>query len=159
MNFKIVPLSTCTEFIPNLAKWAYNLWYKNKNVRLEIVEKDYLRRSKFSSLPVTWVAIFNNQPIGMISLKERDLLKEESLSPWLSALYVLPEFRKKGIGFALIKNLLLIAKSMNYKKIYLFCDNKNLDFLKEYYQARGWNFWKNSHDADGNNVPVYFYDL
>jgi GNAT superfamily N-acetyltransferase len=159
MILKILPLSTCQEFIPIIAEWAYNCWYNDRNIDIKVIEKDYMRRSDFNSLPVTWIAINNKQPVGMISLKERDLLSEEGLSPWLSALYVVPEYQKKGVGSALIKYLLTISMKMNYKKIFLFIDYKNKEYLTKYYEKQNWKYFKKNKDMNGNLISIYSYDL
>ncbi len=156
---EIIPLSRCSEYSAILAEWAYNLWYKNSNIDYKLIKKDYKRRANFNSLPVSWLALKNSIPAGMVSLKEFDLINEKKISPWLSALFVKHEFRNQGIGTDLINIVLKEGIKRKYKKIYLFADHVDKDFLNGFYSRRGWMFRKFSTDSAGNRVSVYFCDL
>lgn len=84
----------------------------------------------YDSLPITLVALYNNIPVGMCSLRVNDGIRED-LTPWLSSLVVDPEYQSKGIGRLLIENIKAEARILNYKKLYLFAFDPE---LYKYYQ-------------------------
>lgn len=151
---EIVPLSSCPQYVPILAHWAFVHWYLDRNISFEVVESDYRRRADFSSLPVCWTAIHLGMPVGMVSLKEYDLQSHRHLKPWLSALYVIPQFRKKGIGERLINQVISYAGSHNMNELHLFTDHRDSDYLSEYYRIRGWNLLERTLDNDGQYTEI-----
>ena len=155
----IVSLSQCPQYSPILAHWAYFQWYGDRNVSFRAVDADYRRRSEPGALPVSWVALEGDLPVGMVSLKEHDLASHAHLSPWLSALFVLPIYRRRGIANELIKTVIGDAKSRGGERLYLFADHKNLSYLSRFYSARGWNFEEDAVDGEGNPTAVYSFRL
>ena len=155
----IVPLSKCSQYSPILAHWAFFQWYHTRNVDFRAVEADYRRRADSTALPVSWVALADNVPAGMVSLKEHDLSSHAHLSPWLSALYVIPEFRRQGIAAGLIDAVVDYARSKGYKELFLFTDNKNSAYLSRYYTERGWTLYERVRDQDGMEIEVLSFLL
>jgi predicted N-acetyltransferase YhbS len=120
---------------------------------------EYKKRSESNELPCSFVAFWDGFPVGMVSLRKKDLLNREDLTPWLSALYVLHDYRNRGIGSELIKAVLNLSRKKGFKKIFLFIDNRDIHELEKYYSARGWMFLDNGSDSDGNNTKILFYEL
>ena len=151
---EIVPLSKVPQYSPILAHWAFMQWYVNRNTNFSTVMADYHRRADFTSLPVSFAAIVNGAPVGMASFKEFDLQSHRHFSPWLSALYVIPEFRKKGIGEKLIYALTDFAWEQHFQQIYLFTDHRDTNHLTVYYEKRGWSTIENTIDNDGLSTTI-----
>ncbi|MGL4370699.1 MAG: GNAT family N-acetyltransferase [Spirochaetota bacterium] len=156
---EIFPLSRCPQYFLILAHWAFFQWYYHKRIDFRAVTADYRRRADFSSLPVSWVAVDEGAPVGMISFKNRDLSSHSHLSPWLSALYVIPELRKKGLGGELIKTVQDYALGKGFSRIYLFTDHKDAAYLSGYYAERGWLFLEKAVDSDGMEIEILYYNL
>ncbi len=112
-----------------------------------------------STLPFSFIAMWNDIPAGMISIKEADLANRNDLTPWLSALFVAPEFRKKNIGSSLIDTVLAAGKRIGYKRIFLFIDNRNMNELEDFYLKRGWIFLDRDKDSDGKMTKILFHEL
>jgi GNAT superfamily N-acetyltransferase len=156
---KISPLTHHPDFIRTVAIWAFGHWYVNSGIKFSTVEADYMRRSDFSSLPVTWVAVEDSIPVGMVSLKEQDLLTHKHLTPWLSALYVIPEYRKRGIAEKLIATVIDYADSLGFDTVNLFTDNRKGDYLLRYYSSRGWIVSDKTYDQAGKPTNIMTYCL
>jgi GNAT superfamily N-acetyltransferase len=156
---EILPLNKCPQFVPILAHWAYLYWYVNRNVKFATVEADYRRRADFSALPVSWVALDRGFPIGMVSLKEFDLQSHRHLSPWLSALYVIPQFRRRGFAELLINDVIRHAELIGHEHVHLFTDNRNATYLSGYYESRGWNLIEKTYDNDGLYTEIFRIDM
>jgi len=155
----IKPLSECSDFAPILAFWSYRQWYKNRPVPFEAVVKSYIERAKNSTLPVSFVAIEDSLPAGMISLKKDDMWSREDINPWLASLYVLPDFRGKGMGKMLIDTVIEQSKNLGLQKIFLFLGQSEQKTLEKYYLKLNWQFYENGVDNDGKQTKIYFYDL
>ncbi|MBP9777617.1 MAG: GNAT family N-acetyltransferase [Rickettsiaceae bacterium] len=94
-----------------------------------------------NQLPLTFVAFDNRTPVGMCSLRVDDGLGSK-LTPWLGSLVVSSEYQKQGIAKKLINITKERAKSLGFKKLYLFALDET---IPQYYQSLGW-------DIIGNDI-------
>lgn len=130
-----------------VSSFITNERYKNlpNNLYSEMVgmiNKDFLYREKnsFSKLPFTiLIASKDNQIVGVITIESSDIDingKKEN-QPVISNLIVTSEMRRKGIAKILTIRAEKIAKSLEYKYVYLFVDIENIPALK-LYKSRGY---------------------
>ncbi|MFO1288632.1 MAG: GNAT family N-acetyltransferase [Rubrivivax sp.] len=71
------------------------------------------------SLPVGVVAIgAGHQPLGVAALKASSIPSHAHLSPWAAAGYVVPSWRRKGIGALLLTALLGEASRLGFECVY-----------------------------------------
>jgi GNAT superfamily N-acetyltransferase len=160
VEYEIKLLKEIPFVAPVLAYWAYESWYLNSSIDFKAVASDYSRRDNTNSMPMTIVAVTkHNFPVGMISIKKTDLQSRLDITPWLSALYVHPEFRKNGIGGNLIKYLLNFCKDDGIRRLHLFIDKKNETYLLKFYVSRGWRMLTEAVDHEDARVKIYAYDI
>ncbi|MFA6118721.1 MAG: GNAT family N-acetyltransferase [Parachlamydiales bacterium] len=135
---KIDYLKNHKNMIPILAKWNYSEWGHKTKLDLQDIEKKYEQTALTKQIPSTFVALINRTIVGMASLLAHDCKAEPTLTPWLAALYVDKDYRKQGIGKALVQKALSEAKKLNISILYLQTEEKNLNF----YQELGWKMYK-----------------
>ncbi len=131
---KIEFLTKHEYIIPEMTKWFWNEWrrlYKNKTIA--DVEKSIRERLNEDKIPCALVAVENNKIIGTGSIKIYDMETRKDLSPWLAGLYVIPEFRNKGVGSKLVKAVEMKAKEFGFKKLYLYTPKS-----EHFYDQLGW---------------------
>jgi GNAT superfamily N-acetyltransferase len=121
-DIRIIPLAERPEFADACAAWSYAEWGSQVETRrLSEVHESYKASADDNALPVTWVAVVDGKPAGMIRLKKIDHIEREDLTPWLSGLYVHPHYRGMGLGEALCNRVHKEAKeTYGFDKIYLF---------------------------------------
>jgi len=95
----------------------------------------------------------------MVSVKENDMRSRSDLGPWLSALYIMPEYREKGFAERLIEYVKEYARTLGFTAIYLFIDVSDESKLAMYYKKLGWAYIGESLDNDGFNAKIYKFDL
>ena len=81
------------------------------------------------------------------------MVSRQDLFPWLSGLYVVPEYRGQGIGAQLQNHLADYAKSLGYKELYLYTDIEN------YYEKNGWEHIDNGITYSGEYDRIYMLTL
>jgi GNAT superfamily N-acetyltransferase len=155
---RIILLKDASDYAPILAYWAYGEWYVNRSFDFNLLIKAYQDRIDDSKLPVSLVAIENGIPVGMVSLKENDVWSRKDLNPWLNSLYVVPEFRNRGIGKLLIEKVKKKAMDLNISRLFLFADADNI-YLNNYYNNIGWTFLKDEKGNDENKIKIYYYNI
>jgi len=91
--------------------------------------------------------------MGTVSLIENDLESRPQLSPWLASLYVRPEFRGKGLGSSLIKEMIIKASESGERSIFLYTETAD-----KYYADKGWTICERL-PLHGTGVTVMKYDI
>ncbi len=154
LKVRILHLSFSMQSVDIMAKWAHEKWFAPHNIAYSAVLKDYRKRCNVNSLPSAFVAKDEIRTCGMVSLKQFDLLSRKDLSPWLSSLYVLPEYRKKGVGSALVRICEKEALRLGFHEMYLFVDYRDSVHLEKYYSSLGWINFSDEVDSFGHSVKV-----
>ena len=92
-----------------------------------------IEESRQGGLPCAWVAFADQEPVGSVSLVECNMDTRKDLTPWLSALFVVPAHRGGGIGAALVKRCEREAALAGANRLYLYTER-----AVEYYRRLGW---------------------
>jgi len=125
------------EVIPVLAGWIYDEWsYLYPEMTLEEVVTLLRERINKEKLPLTLVAFEAGEPVGTVSLRTFDMETRRDLSHWLTSLYVVEPFRRRGIGTSLAKAAENKATELEICKLFLFTTDVNLPAL--FYSKLGW---------------------
>lgn len=85
--------------------------------------------------PTTYVAMDSaGEPVGSVSLVTHDdLTGFEHVGPWLASLFVMPQYRGRGLGQHLIAHLLDQAPARHAGVVYLFTADH-----ADWYERLGW---------------------
>ena len=111
------------------------------NEMVGMMERDFLyrRKNSFSNLPFTiLLAIKDSDVVGVITVECSDIVingKKEN-HPVISNLIVSKKMRRKGIAKSLTTRAEKIAKSFDYKEIYLFVNVENISAIRLYKSRR-----------------------
>ena len=123
------------EFIPTLARWHYEEW---ANLRSgDSVEARILRLQGSCGrgrIPLTVIAILENELLGSASLIEHDMDSRLDLTPWLAGVFVAPQHRRRGIGAALVRRIMEEATPLPLSKLYLYTVDSTV-----FYAHLGWS--------------------
>ena len=115
---KIDLLKNHPSAIPALA----HIWHKVlgkiwvPDVPVERVITRFKESRNDQALPITFVALHGDLPVGMCSLRENDGIRPD-LIPWLGSLVVDPKHQNQGIGRMLIDVTVLKAKELGFEKL------------------------------------------
>ncbi len=93
----------------------------------------FAARGNRDKLPIALVAIEDSIPVGSVSLVQRQLNVGDACSPWLAGLFVLAEYRKRGVADALMREAEQLAVALGHHRLYLFTHTAEL-----YYRKRDW---------------------
>jgi predicted N-acetyltransferase YhbS len=122
------------EHVRRVARWIYDeFWTDKPDASPQWLEERLREATTDSEIPMSWLAVVDNEPAGTVNLIECDNDQRPDLSPWLAALLVLPEYRKRGIGSKLVDECVAGARRLGVKRLYLGTD------IPEYYERLGWH--------------------
>ncbi|HAT8893447.1 TPA: GNAT family N-acetyltransferase [Legionella pneumophila] len=125
-----------SDCIPELAKIWHEvlgqIWVPD--VSISRVEENLRNHLNTEQLPLTLVALHEDKPVGMCSLRVNDGIRPE-LTPWLGSLVVSPTHQKQGIARQIINRTKQEAQILGFKNLYLFAFDPT---IPEYYGLLGW---------------------
>ena len=152
-KIEIVDLADAQKYIKEVSKWIWKEWSKENGAKLE----DVIYRTRHSisknDVPKMFIAKYNNEVIGVVSLWVNDLKSRQDLSPWMATLYVKEEYRNKGVGKKLQEVSIEYAKQKSYNYLYLITEHNN------YYEKTGWEYLEDAPLDNGRYEKIYKYDL
>ncbi len=112
------------EFLEELAEGVFNQWidmYTKQGKTVEDIKENLKKRSVKDKIPLNMVASIHGKLVGSVTIKNDDLSGYPELNPWVAAVFVLPAYRKQGIGSKLVLHAEKVAKEVFGKdKIYLY---------------------------------------
>ncbi len=127
-------LKDCPQHLPLVACWIYDEWgYLIQDLTMKQVEARLQNHLNGDLIPLTVVGIQDHFPVGTASLMIEDMSSRLDLSPWLASVYVLPEYRKQGIGSQLVSAVEEIGQRLGFQKLYLFTPDQ-----ERFYARLGW---------------------
>ena len=104
-----------TELADELVRFVENFsWEAVKEHTLRV-----LRKWEFSGWETMFVALVNNQIVGMASIAKTDYYPLPEIYPWVSGIFVAEEYRGHRISEKLIEAANQYAKSLGFKETYI----------------------------------------
>jgi GNAT superfamily N-acetyltransferase len=149
-------LANCPELAGELARLSWKEWqdvYQQREQTLEDCLKNYRERMNTDRLPLTLVALHAGELVGMVSLKFHDMDTRPDLDPWLGGLFVLPEWRNRGVGTMLMHRATEEARRLDVPRLYLWTHS-----AEGLYYKLGWLVVERS-DYFGKEAVVMQIDL
>lgn len=122
------------EFIPALAKWHHDEWaYLRPGDTVEARESRLRKECGRVEVPSVVVAFHGGQLLGSAMLLEHDMDTRMDLSPWLAGVFVGREYRRRGIGAALVQRIVDLAGALGVRRLYLYTPG-----AERFYSRLGW---------------------
>jgi ribosomal protein S18 acetylase RimI-like enzyme len=121
-------LKNCSQLISTLAQWLYDEWHPyDSTLTKEKLIHSFNKRTNTNSIPITFVVLKNNLPIGVISLKDQtdpEFLDFPKNSVWMGSLHVIPEERNRGLGQTLLKFAQTVTQQLGHDTLYFYTSNQ-----------------------------------
>lgn len=151
---RIVPLTDCPQVTDTLARWHGVEWadlFPGWSYQTALDE--FAGHSNRDRIPLTLVALDDDEPLGSASLIVEDLPGWEHLTPWLASVFVRPPARGRGVARALIREIEANAQRLGVERLHLFTGGQ-----VGFYQKLGWRELAPAF-CQGHAVTVMYRDL
>ncbi len=105
-----------------VASWIYEAFWRDRpdsGFTPETLAGYLAEASNPDAIPLSRLALVDGVPAGTVNLVEDDDSRRPHLRPWLAALVVAPEFRRQGVGAALVRALKADAAKLGLTELYL----------------------------------------
>jgi GNAT superfamily N-acetyltransferase len=142
------------QFVPRLAALHHAEWaWIDPAWTLAEAQANLEVHTAGTAVPTTRIALVDGALAGSVSLLANDHSRIRKWSPWLASLLVLPPFRGRGIGAALVREAVAIAARFGIERLYLYTDD-----AAAFYARLGWTMVERL-DHDGIEVDVMGIDV
>ena len=135
------------EYTDTVINWIWKQFGDENNYGFweSIVKKSLIK----NQLPLTFIALLDNELVGTIGLWRSDLLSRQDLYPWLSALFVKENYRGKRIGQELQHFLIKYCREVGFNELFLYTD------ICDYYEKTGWEYLEDGVEYSGEYIKLY----
>ena len=154
MSITIVTLSDRLDLLTTVATWVYEQWWSHLPEHdAKTVANMFIERRRSDRICESFVALLDSVPVGTATVLDHDVDTERrpDLTPWVAAVYVIPQARRQGIGEQLVSEASAFAHSKGFETLYLWTTDR-----QSWYERLGWQLME---QFDRNNVRVSFLKL
>jgi predicted N-acetyltransferase YhbS len=127
-------LADCLEVLPTVASWLQRQWWAAGGGLAERAADRLRERAQRDRLPLTLVALRDGQPIGTVSLVHDHPPEEDQWVPCLGGIYVLPGWRRQGVGALLCERALQEAARLGLPRLFLYTPDQ-----ERFFANQGWD--------------------
>src|SRR5437762_11823833 len=121
MEIALKQLSECPEHLETVGLWIHNEWWSKRYDSPEVV-LSWLRMHKtLDAVPYSVVALTEGEPVGSCCVIENDCVHRPQYAPWVAAVYVRPEFRRRGIASMILQEAASVAARAGVKCLFIDC--------------------------------------
>jgi len=129
----IADLRECPWFAHAVAHHVWKEWWRDERTFAHVRAKVEASIAG-GAFPFTLVAHERGTFIGTVSVVESNMEPRRDLSPWLSALWVDEQYRRRGWGSALLTSAIEKARANGRTDIFLATKPNR----RRFYETRGW---------------------
>ncbi len=134
------------DLLSTVARWLYEEWWEGKEgASLDTLSIRLRPHLAPDQIPMTLLALLGPRcPVGTATLLQHDVGTEQwpSLSPWLAAVYVVPERRRKGVGTHLVDAAVAEARGLGTEVLYLLTTDS-----EDFYARLGWQVFDRTSES------------
>jgi GNAT superfamily N-acetyltransferase len=147
-SMQIVFLADYPHYLPVVAGWIFDEWgAEMSGSTFDSVQSEFSQHLNRDRIPLTMLALSEGLPVGTASIFLHDMDTRMELTPWLAAVYVLPEFRGQGIGSQLVRAIEETGKRLQLERLYLFTPDR-----EAFYARLGWSLLELAEYRNHTNV-------
>ena len=107
MPFTISDLRQCPEFFDTVANRIWQAWWKDDGNPLDYISGRLRENTNATPIPFALVAHDGKSFLGTASVIASDLPDRPQLTPWVAAVWVEAQARRRGVGSALVNRAAL----------------------------------------------------
>ena len=124
MSHSIKLLGHHRDLVPTVARWHWDEWgadYPDSS----LVEwtRQLAAKTNLDGLLCSWIAFVDADPVGSVVVELDGVEPRRDLKPDLAGLYVLPKYRNRGIGSALVTACEAGARRFGVRDLYLYTES------------------------------------
>lgn len=138
MTIGLKQLSECPEHLETVGRWIYEEWWSKRCDSPEVVRNWLRTHTEPDAVPYSVIALADGEPVGSCCVIENDCIYRPEYAPWVAAVYVRPDFRRRGIASMILHEAAAIAARARIKGLFIDC----LAVTASVYEKNGWRIYE-----------------
>jgi GNAT superfamily N-acetyltransferase len=138
MTIGLKQLSECPQHVQTVGRWIYEQWWSKRCDSAELVFSWLQTHSKRDTVPYSVIALVEGEPVGSCCVIENDCIHRPEYTPWVAAVYVRPDFRRRGIASMILEEAASIAARAGVNALFIDC----LAVTASVYEKNGWAIYE-----------------
>jgi N-acetylglutamate synthase-like GNAT family acetyltransferase len=134
LAFTISDLRQRPELFDTVADRIWQAWWKADGTPPGYISGRLRENMEATPIPFALVAHDGDEFLGTASVIASDLAERPQFSPWVAAVWVEPQARRRGVGGALVNRAVQDCFALGFARAYLCARPHRSDF----YQGLGW---------------------
>jgi GNAT superfamily N-acetyltransferase len=134
LPFAISDLRQRPEFLDFVADRIWQAWWKADGHPLDYIAGRLHENLNAEPIPLALVAHQGSAFLGTASVIASDLPERPHLAPWVAAVWVEPQARRRGVGGALVDRAAQDCFALGIRRVYLCARLQRRSF----YEGLGW---------------------
>jgi GNAT superfamily N-acetyltransferase len=134
MKIAISDLRQRPEFLDTVADRIWSKWWEWRDVPLSYIRGRLQQNLNAESIPFALVAHEDRTFLGTASVISSDMEELPQFTPWVAAVWVDPEYRKRRVGRALVTRAVDDVFALGISRAYLCAPQERRNF----YLRQGW---------------------
>lgn len=153
-GLRLARIDAHSPHVATLAGWAHAEWgHLHPERGLAAAVEAFRDDCGPAGVPSVFAALAGERPVGMASLVVDDMSDRRALTPWLASVYVLPEWRGRGLASRLVRRVEEEARAHGVERCYLYTPDQ-----QALYRRLGWRD-REARDYRGEAVTIMQRDL
>jgi N-acetylglutamate synthase-like GNAT family acetyltransferase len=140
------------EFFDVVADRIWQAWWKADGQPLDYISGRLRENLNAEPVPLALVAHEEATFLGTASVIASDLAERPQLSPWVAAVWVEPQVRRRGVGAALVDHAAQACFGLGIRRVYLCARPQRASF----YEGLGWTAIE--RDVGPHRLGVFIRD-
>ena len=133
-SFAISDLRQRPEFFDTIADRIWQAWWRPNGYPLDYIRARLRENMNPAPIPLALVAHDGERFLGTSSVIESDLEERPQFSPWVAAVWVEEDARRRGVGAALVNRAVHECFALGIGRVYLCARPPMTGF----YEGLGW---------------------
>jgi N-acetylglutamate synthase-like GNAT family acetyltransferase len=135
LPFTISDLRQRPEFLDTVAMRIWQAWWRDTGQPLDYIA-GRLQRENLNAEPIPFALVAHDgaEFLGTSSVITADLPERPQLTPWVAAVWVEPQARRRGVGAALVNRAALDCFALGITRAHLCARRERAGF----YERLGW---------------------
>lgn len=131
---EIDDLADVPHHLDTVAERIWTAWWRDKGHGIERITVPLRESLERRAIPFTLVAHRDGGFCGTVSVIASDVSERPDLTPWIAALWIEPDLRRRGLGAALLHHAVRRAAGFGTAQLYLYASDER----RAFYEGRGW---------------------
>jgi N-acetylglutamate synthase-like GNAT family acetyltransferase len=150
--YKIVNVHQYAKGLAECAQYIHSKWGSEDNYAYF---EDAMRHSdrQEQSVPQFFVLVHDERIVGCFGVIINDFISRHDLYPWLSSVFVEPEYRGQRLSQTMFDHAYRVVKNMGYSRLYLTTDHDGL------YEKFGWQRIEDGFEPAGEKTRIYCNEI